>query len=83
MRPLILIFSMTLASCGEQAVKYVQVYPKVPTQYTEPVAKPERPLLTYKDAVVRDAERGAVIDRLLEDRAAVAKILDPKRGGAR
>ncbi len=83
MRPLTLLCLMTLVSCGDPAVKFVQAYPTVPTQYTEPVAKPERPLVTYKDAIVRDAERGAVIDRLLEDRAAVAKILDPKREGAR
>jgi len=47
----------------------------VPDSLTAPVAKPSRQLVTYKDAVVRDAERGAVIDKLLEDRAEVRRIV--------
>lgn len=47
----------------------------VPDSLTVPVAKPERPLVTYKDAVVRDAERGAVIDKLQQDRAEVRRIV--------
>jgi len=47
----------------------------VPDPLTAPVEKPSRPLATYKDAVVRDAERGETIDKLLEDRAEVRRII--------
>ena len=68
---------MTLAGCDwfQPRVEYRTVPLVVPDSLTAPVAKPSRQLVTYKDAVVRDAERGAVIDKLLEDRAEVRRIV--------
>lgn len=74
MRPLILICCVILAGCDPR-IEYRTVPLVVPDSLTAPVAKPDRPLVTYKDAVVRDAERGAVIDKLLEDRAEVRRIV--------
>lgn len=75
MRLLILTCCVTLAGCLPRPVEYRTVPLTVPDSLTAPVAKPERPLVTYKDAVVRDAERGLVIDKMNEDRAAVRKIV--------
>lgn len=68
---------MTLAGCEwfRPPVEYRTVPLVVPDALTAPVNKPTRPLITYKDAVVRDAERGQTIDKLLEDRAEVRRIV--------
>ena len=77
MRPLILIFCVTLAGCDwlQPKIEYRTVPLTVPDSLTAPVEKPDRPLVTYKDAVVRDAERGELIDKLREDRAEVRRII--------
>ena len=66
-----------LSGCDwfQPRVEYRDGKLSVPASLLVPVAKPERPLVTYKDAVVRDAERGLVIDKLLEDRAEVKRIV--------
>lgn len=77
MRSLILLYCVTLAGCdllnGQTEYRIVPL--AVPDALTAPLVKPARPLVTYKDAVLRDAERGETIEHLLEDRAAVRAII--------
>jgi hypothetical protein len=63
-----------LAAC-EPRIEYRTIPLIVPDGLIAPVKKPNRALITYKDAVIRDSERGAIIDKLLEDRAEVRKIV--------
>lgn len=77
MRRLILICLMILpAGMCRPRVEYRTLETAIPESLIAEVPRPDRPLVTYKDAVLRDAERGAVIDRMNDDRAAVRSILE-------
>ncbi|MBW4710749.1 hypothetical protein KX928_23410 [Roseobacter sp. YSTF-M11] len=76
MRKLILPCCLILAggSCDPE-IQYVPVEKKVPAILLEPVSKPSRPLVIYKDAILRDHERGIAIDQANRKIQAIAKII--------
>jgi hypothetical protein len=79
MRLLILVSFLFLASCGGilgQREVFVETKPYVPETLTEPVHKPNRELVTYRDAVIRDRERGDAIDEANDKLASIKKIID-------
>lgn len=73
MRLLILIFCAMLAACEATTVDVV-----VPDALLQPVPIPSRVLRTYRDAVVRDAERGAALIEANEKLKSIAVIVAPK-----
>ena len=56
-------------------VEYRTIETSIPASLIVEVPRPDGPMVTYKDAVLRDAERGTVIDQMNDDRAAIRKIL--------
>ena len=73
MRLLILPFCALLAGCEAP-----QVPVSVPGTLLQPVPVPSRPLRTYRDAVIRDAERGAALFEANKKLKSIAQILAPK-----
>lgn len=63
------------AGMCQPRVEYRTLETPIPESLIAEVPRPDRPLVTYKDAVLRDAERGAVIDRMNDDRAVIRKLL--------
>lgn len=63
------------AGMCQPRVEYRTMETPIPASLIADVPRPDRPLVTYKDALLRDAERGAVIDRMNDDRGAVRRIL--------
>lgn len=73
MRLLTLPCCALLAACSGPDVR-----PVVPAVLLQPVSIPARPLRTYRDAVIRDAERGAALIEANEKLASIAKIIVPE-----
>jgi hypothetical protein len=51
----------------------------VPDALLAPVPVPSRELRTYRDAVIRDAERGAALIEANEKLKSIAQIVAPQR----
>lgn len=72
MRLLILPFCALLTACDAPRVSVT-----VPGVFLEPVPVPSRPLNTYRDAVIRDKERGAALNEANRKLARIAQIITP------
>lgn len=73
MRLLIPLCCVLLAGCTPP-----NVTPVVPGVLLQPVPVPSRPLNTYRDAVIRDAERGAALNEANQKLISIAKIVAPE-----
>lgn len=72
MRLLIPLCCVLLAACEAPHAPM-----SIPGTLLQPVPVPDRPLRTYKDAVVRDAERGAALIEANKKLESIAQIMAP------
>lgn len=65
MKRLMAVCLILLTGC-DGPESFVNIPVAIPEELITPLEKPNRPLVTYKDAILRDLERGAVIDEANE-----------------
>lgn len=73
MRTLMIVCCLFLTACEKEFV-----YQKIPETLTRAEEIPSRPLVTYRDAVIRDEERGVALENANSRFEAIRKLSTPQ-----